>query len=318
MAGDALIIAAANAVVKAYGQHGKCFRVGGDEFVVIVDASSDMMYKLHCKLKKAIEEYNKDAMYHLSMAIGESRLKNPTGHRKAISDWKLEADLNMYRDKAKAHESRDGHERTECQNLKELIDCLISIEEAKDAYTAHHSERVCCLSELFARLLGLSDATITMITDAAQLHDIGKVGISDAILGKPSRLTEEEFAIIKQHPVIGAKILMQSNYTQDLVQIVLHHHERFDGKGYPEGLVGENIPLGARILAIADSVDAMTSKRVYRDAMSLDYCRSEIERNIGMMYDPAVAKVVLDHWSEVVDVLLKLFSGHNKKSRRAS
>ena len=318
LAGDALIIAAANAVVKAYGQHGKCFRVGGDEFVVIVDASSDMMYKLHCKLKKAIEEYNKDSMYHLSMAIGESRLKNPTGHRKAISDWKLEADLNMYRDKAKAHESRDGHERTECQNLKELIDCLISIEEAKDAYTAHHSERVCSLSELFARLLGLSDATITMITDAAQLHDIGKVGISDAILGKPSRLTEEEFAIIKQHPVIGAKILMQSNYTQDLVQIVLHHHERFDGKGYPEGLAGENIPLGARILAIADSVDAMTSKRVYRDAMSLDYCRSEIERNIGVMYDPAVAKVVLDHWSEVVDVLLKLFSGHNKKSRRAS
>lgn len=317
LAGDALIIAAANAVVKAYGSYGKCFRVGGDEFVVIAQASSDMMFKLQCRLKKAIDEYNKDAMYHLSVAVGESRLKNTMGHRKAISDWKLEADLNMYHDKAKAHDSRDGHERTENQNLKELIDCLISIEEAKDAYTAHHSERVCSLSEMIARLLGLSDATITMITDAAQLHDIGKVGISDAILGKPSKLTDDEFAIIKQHPVIGAKILMQSNYTHDLVQIVLHHHERFDGKGYPEGLAGENIPLGARILAIADSIDAMTSKRVYRDALSLDYCRNEIERNAGVMYDPAVAKVVLEHWNEVIDVLLQLLSGHNKKSRRA-
>lgn len=314
LAGDALIIAAANAIVGAYGHHGKCFRVGGDEFVVLVDASCDMMYKLHCKLKRNIANYNKEAMYHLTMAVGESRLKNDFGHRKSISDWKLEADLNMYHDKAKAHNSRVTSEQS--QNLKELIDCMISIEEAKDAYTAHHSERVCSLSELIARLLGLSESTILMITDAAQLHDIGKVGISDAILGKPSKLTEDEFAVIKQHPVIGAKILMQSNYTQDLVQIVLHHHERFDGKGYPEGLAGENIPLGARILAIADSIDAITSRRVYRDAMSLDYCRNEIERNRGAMYDPAVAQVVLDNWSEVVDTLLKLLSGYNRKARR--
>lgn len=316
LAGDALIIAAANVIVEAYGQHGSCFRVGGDEFVVIVDASRDLMYKLHCKLKKAMSAYNKDALYHLSMAIGESRLKNDMGHRKAISDWKLEADLNMYRNKAKAHESRENREQDKNQNLQELIDCMISIEEAKDAYTAHHSERVCGLSELIARLLGLSDATIGMITDAAQLHDIGKVGISDAILGKPSRLTDDEFAVIKQHPVIGAKILMQSNYTQDLVQIVLHHHERFDGKGYPEGLAGESIPLGARILAVADSIDAMTSKRVYREALTLDYCKTEIERNRGVMYDPAIAQVVLDHWDDVVDVLMKMFSGHNKKGSR--
>ncbi len=316
LAGDALIVAAAHVIVEAYGRHGSCFRVGGDEFVVLVDASRDLMYKLHCKLKKAIQENNKESLYHLSMAIGESRLKNDMGQRKAISDWKLEADLNMYRNKAKAHESRDNMERAQNQNLKELIDCMISIEEAKDAYTAHHSERVCALSELIARLLGLSDATIGMITDAAQLHDIGKVGISDAILGKPSRLTDEEFAVIKQHPVIGAKILMQSNYTQDLVQIVLHHHERYDGKGYPEGLVGENIPLGARILAVADSIDAMTSKRVYRDALSMDYCKSEIERNCGVMYDPAIAKVVLEHWDEIIDALLKMFSGHNKKGAR--
>lgn len=313
LAGDALIIAAANVIVDAYGHHGKCFRVGGDEFVVLVDASSDMMYKLHCKLKRNVVDYNKEAMYHLSLAVGESRLKNDFGRRKPISDWKLEADLNMYHNKAKAHNSRMASEQS--QNLKELIDCMISIEEAKDAYTAHHSERVCKLSEQIAHMLGLSDSSILMITDAAQLHDIGKVGISDSILGKASRLTEEEFSVIKQHPVIGAKILMQSNYTQDLVQIVLHHHERYDGKGYPEGLVGENIPLGSRILAIADSIDAMTSRRVYRDAMSLEYCRGEIERNRGTMYDPAVAQVVLDNWDDIVDTLLKLLSGKNRKAR---
>jgi putative nucleotidyltransferase with HDIG domain len=152
-----------------------------------------------------------------------------------------------------------------------------------------------------------------LITHAALLHDIGKMGISDSVLGKPGKLTEEEFEIIKQHPVIGARILMQSNYTHEMVQIVLHHHERYDGRGYPEGLKGEDIPIGARVIAIADSIDAMTSKRVYRDAMSLDYCREEIEKNLGTMYDPAIGKVVLEHWDEMVDLLLQSrTTGHQK------
>ena len=203
-------------------------------------------------------------------------------------------------------------ENNENQNLKDLISFLIMVEEAKDSYTAHHSDRVKAFSEQIARLLGLSEGSVSLITHAAHLHDIGKMGISDNVLGKPGKLTDEEFSIIKQHPVIGAKILMQSNYTHELVQIVLHHHERFDGRGYPEGLKGEEIPIGARIIAIADSVDAMTSKRVYRDALSLDYCRNEIEKNLGVMYDPAIGKVVLDHWNEVADLLMKLQSGRPK------
>jgi len=173
-------------------------------------------------------------------------------------------------------------------------------------------------SEQIARLLGLSEASVSLITHAAHLHDIGKMGISDSVLGKPGKLTDDEFSIIKQHPVIGAKILMQSNYTHELVQIVLHHHERYDGRGYPEGLKGEEIPIGARIIAIADSIDAMTSKRVYRDALSLDYCRNEIEKNLGVMYDPAIGKVVLDHWNEVADLLMKLQSGRPKVINRSN
>ena len=144
------------------------------------------------------------------------------------------------------------------------------------------------------------------------MHDIGKIGVSDAIISKPGKLTDEERSAVKQHSVIGAKILMQSNYEHDLVQAVLHHHERFDGKGYPEGLAGEKIPVSSRVLAIADSIDAMTSKRVYRDAMSLEYCRNEIEKNLGVMYDPAIGKVVLEHWNEIVDLLLKMQTGRPK------
>jgi diguanylate cyclase (GGDEF)-like protein/putative nucleotidyltransferase with HDIG domain len=308
-AGDALIVAAGNAIKSAYGATGNCFRIGGDEFAVVTRAPLDSLFVLYSNLQKCIEEYNKDALYHLSIAVGESRLRSDSGVRKSISDWKMEADLNMYRDKVRYHKPVENNEN---QNLKDLISCLITVEEAKDSYTAHHSDRVKAFSEQIARLLGLSEASVSLITHAAHLHDIGKMGISDSVLGKPGKLTDDEFSIIKQHPVIGAKILMQSNYTHELVQIVLHHHERYDGRGYPEGLKGEDIPIGARIIAIADSIDAMTSKRVYRDAMSLDYCRQEIEKNLGVMYDPAIGKVALDHWSEIVDLLLKMQSGRPK------
>ena len=308
-AGDVLIVAAGKSIKKAYGLHGNCFRIGGDEFAVVTKAPLDSLFLLYSSLQRNIEEYNKDALYHLSIAVGESRLRSDSGIRKSISDWKMEADLNMYRDKVRYHKSTEVNEN---QNLKDLITCLISVEEAKDSYTAYHSERVKAYTELLARLLGLSEASVSLITHAAHLHDIGKMGISDNVLGKPGKLTDDEFSIIKQHPVIGAKILMQSNYTHELVQIVLHHHERYDGRGYPEGLKGEEIPIGARIIAIADSIDAMTSKRVYRDAMSLDYCRKEIEKNLGVMYDPAIGKVALEHWNEIVDMLLKMQTGRPK------
>ena len=308
-AGDVLIVAAGKSIKKAYGLHGNCFRIGGDEFAVVTKAPLDSLFLLYTNLQKSIEEYNKDALYHLSIAVGESRLRSDSGIRKSISDWKMEADLNMYRDKVRYHKSTEVNEN---QNLKDLITCLISVEEAKDSYTAYHSERVKAYTELLARLLGLSEASVSLITHAAHLHDIGKMGISDNVLGKPGKLTDDEFSIIKQHPVIGAKILMQSNYTHELVQIVLHHHERYNGRGYPEGLKGEEIPIGARIIAIADSIDAMTSKRVYRDAMSLDYCRKEIEKNLGVMYDPAIGKVALEHWNEIVDMLLKMQTGRPK------
>ena len=308
-AGDTLIIAAGNVIKKAYGEQGNCFRIGGDEFAVITKTPTDALFKQYSNMQKYIEEYNKEASYPLSIAVGESGLANGPQSRKSISDWKMEADLNMYRDKVSFHKPQ----KTDAiQNLKDLVNSMISAEESKESYMIHHSEHVKAYAQMIAKLHGLTESSVQMIGQAAQLHDIGKIGVSDAIISKPGKLTDEEHSAVKQHSVIGAKILMQSNYEHDLVQAVLHHHERFDGKGYPEGLAGEKIPVSSRVLAIADSIDAMTSKRVYRDALSLPQCRAEIEKNLGTMYDPTIGKTVLDHWDEIVDLLMKLQSGRPK------
>lgn len=300
-AGDELIKSAAKVILGAFGEEGQCFRIGGDEFVVLIDATDAEIKKIERKYRKLLDQHNKAAVYHLSIAKGKSRLVDSHGVKKSISDWKMEADLSMYRHKAETHRER---KTTKDQNLMQLISCLITIEEAKDPYTAYHSDRVCKMSEVIARRMGLTEESVGLISDAAALHDIGKVGISDAVLLKPGRLTDAEFQAIKEHPVIGAKILMKSNYMQEFVQIVMHHHERYDGKGYPDGVKGDEIPLGARIVAIADSIDAMTSKRVYRDALPLEVCRGEIEKNIGVMYDPAIAKIVLENWNDMEEIVM--------------
>lgn len=138
---------------------------------------------------------------------------------------------------------------------------------------------------------------------AAHLHDIGKIGIPDMILNKPVKLNDEEWQIMKKHSSIGAEILSKSHKLSELKEMVLHHHERYDGKGYPDGLKAEQIPVGARIIAICDSIDAMTSNRHYRKAMGFEYCRKEIEMNLGKMYDPIIGKYVLKHWDEIIAVL---------------
>ncbi|BCV22233.1 hypothetical protein hamaS1_23020 [Moorella sp. Hama-1] len=140
--------------------------------------------------------------------------------------------------------------------------------EARDGYTRGHSERVAGYVVRLASRLGLETARVEKLRLAASLHDLGKIGIHDAILNKAASLTAAEFVLIKQHPVIGAKILQPLVPLKEQIPWIRHHHERYDGKGYPDGLRGEAIPLGARIIALADSFDAMTSDRPYRRALS--------------------------------------------------
>jgi putative nucleotidyltransferase with HDIG domain len=149
--------------------------------------------------------------------------------------------------------------------------------------------------------MGITDMNKERIHVAAHLHDIGKIGVSENILNKEGKLTEDEWNQMKKHAEIGAEILSKSVQLNEVKNIVLHHHERFDGKGYPSGLKGNEIPLGSRIIAICDSIDAMLYKRSYREAFSLKYCYNEIKENLGKMYDPIIGEHVLKNWDKIFE-----------------
>lgn len=171
------------------------------------------------------------------------------------------------------------------------IMAIASAIEAKDEYTRGHSARVAECSEALARRLGWSDEECQNLRYIALLHDIGKIGVPDWVLNKPTRLTDEEFAIIKKHPVTGGEILKGLKMLPHVEEGALYHHERYDGRGYPYGLKGEDIPLCARIIGIADSFDAMTSNRIYRGKQPSEYVISEFERCAGTQFDPELAMI---------------------------
>jgi len=162
--------------------------------------------------------------------------------------------------------------------------------DAKDRYTAGHSESVQKHSVNIARELGLSHEEIANIERAGALHDIGKIGIPDAIINKPGRLTQEEFEKIKEHPALGEQMILPIPFLNSARGIIRHHHERFDGGGYPDGVKGEHIELGARIMAVADTFDAMTSDRPYRKAMSVEEAMTELNRCRSTQFDPAAVE----------------------------
>lgn len=182
----------------------------------------------------------------------------------------------------------------------EIIECIVSALDAKDPYTAGHSQRVSDLSLEVCKLLALDDQETEKIHIAAHLHDIGKVGIPDRVLNKEGKLTAEEWQYMKKHPQIGAEILSKSHHLNELKDMVLYHHERVDGSGYPRGLRGMEIPFGAKIIAICDSIDAMLSNRSYRKAHTFQHCYDEIKNNLGTMYDVEIGEVVLGHWEVVL------------------
>ena len=192
------------------------------------------------------------------------------------------------------------------QAYMESIQTLRYTVEAKDTYTRGHSDRVSEYSVLIGETLGLPEEDIKKLKIGGLFHDIGKIGVPDSILQKDGKLSDDEYSEIKNHPSIGAHILSTASIFQDILPIVKHHHERYDGKGYPSQLAGENIPYLARITAVADTFDAMTSKRSYRDSLPLDYVISEFERCKGTQFDPKIADVFLDilknHYNKLKEI----------------
>jgi putative nucleotidyltransferase with HDIG domain len=183
----------------------------------------------------------------------------------------------------------------------DIIECLIAALEAKDSYTCGHSSRVADISLDLAIALGLKDLDLENVHIAAHLHDIGKMGVSENILNKPGKLLAQEWAQIQAHPVIGYNVLRKSRLLRDIATIVLYHHERWDGKGYPLGLLGDHIPLGSRIIAVADAVDAMTTDRPYRKPLSWEGCCQELHVNKEKQFDPLVVEAAAELWQKWAD-----------------
>ena len=186
-----------------------------------------------------------------------------------------------------------------------IVEALADAIDAKDTYTNGHSRRVAYYAREIARRYGYSPKKEKNIYMMGLLHDIGKIGIPDAIINKPARLTEDEYGIIKTHSIMGAKILHNIAEMPSLVTGARWHHERYDGNGYPDGLSKESIPEEARIIAVADAYDAMSSRRSYRGIMPQDVVRKEIEKGKNAQFDPVFADIMLQMIEEDVDYKMK-------------
>jgi putative nucleotidyltransferase with HDIG domain len=180
-------------------------------------------------------------------------------------------------------------QRAICQSLLGLANAL----EAKDPYTRGHSERVSALSRRIATVVGLPPAVVDVVGQAGLLHDIGKIGVPEAILRKPAALSPDEWATMKTHPVIGAQIVAPFEFFAGAASVIRHHHERCDGSGYPDGLAGAGIPLEARIVAVADVFDALTSERPYRRALSREAACRHLVSEAGRTLDEAIVAALL-------------------------
>ncbi len=189
------------------------------------------------------------------------------------------------------------------QRSEALIQVYEQAVHIRDPYTGGHGRRVARYSVMIAREIGLRGAILQEIEQAARLHDIGKIGWADAILRKPAPLTKEEFASVRCHPEAGAQLLESIPGLRFLAPAVRHHHERYDGTGYPQGLGGERIPLTARIIAVADALDALTTERPYHAAQPMDMAIAELRHEAGAAFDPAIVAVL--YQSSLVGALLQ-------------
>jgi putative nucleotidyltransferase with HDIG domain len=179
-------------------------------------------------------------------------------------------------------------------NFYGILKSLVNALEAKDPYTGKHSERVTNYAVSIARQMSCSEAQIESLQTIGYLHDIGKIGIADNILNKPAALTDEEYQLIKKHPIIGDSIVVELGLSEEERAIIRHHHERWDGQGYPDGLAREEIPLLARIVTVADAFDSMTSKRAYRNSMSKSYALQELRANEGRQFDQTIVDAFIE------------------------
>lgn len=223
--------------------------------------------------------------------IGVLQVLNRTGDI-PFNEHDVEMLENMANQAVSAIENARLYENIQKVYLS-TIEVLATAIDAKDPYTQGHSRRVTLYSVAIAEELNMTRKEIENVRYAGLLHDVGKIGIKDSIIRKPGRLTDEEYAIIKKHPAIGAKILRPVDFLADKIPGVLHHHEYYDGRGYPDHLTGENIPLDGRIICVADAFDAMTTNRPYRKGLTVKTAIGELQKFSGKQFDPVCVEAFL-------------------------
>lgn len=256
-------------------------RIGGDEFAILIPGKSEDEV---CEYVNVLNQACKMEQINglsLSVAFGYGTI---TKEDQSIQNVINSAEDMMYKNKMFEADSR--HSR--------MINIIIQTLQEKNPREEQHSHRVAELCEKLAIILKKDEIEVQKIKNAALLHDIGKIGISEEILNKEGALSKEEYQTICKHSEIGHRILRASSYLAEVSEIVLYHHERWDGQGYPYGLEGDNIPVEARMITIADSYDAMISERTYKKARSLEEAREEIARNAGTQFDPYLVQIFLN------------------------
>ena len=254
-----------------------------DTSVIMLTAVDDTQSAVNC-LTQGADDYIvkpinlKELAFSVSKALEKRRL--------IIENKEYQRNLEIL------VEERTNDLRKTLQQLKHSYDmtlqALVASLDAREHQTGNHSQRVSMYAILLAKEMGSSGKALDAISKGAMLHDIGKIGIPDKILLKPGKLTPEEWGLMRQHPEIGYDILKGIDFLEPSLSIVLNHHERFDGNGYPRGLKGSDIPLGARVFSIVDTFDTMTTHRPYRNAVSLEEAFEEVRRCAGSQFDPDI------------------------------
>ncbi len=303
-AGDTTLRAVARTLGQELRTADIAARYGGDEFAVIlpettVEEAATIAERL-CSAIAGQQIYEHGAPLRISASIG---LSSAPAHGRAREELVRAADQAAYAAK-RAGKGRVCRPEDAVLSLDQdpaaltaqlehanmaTVEALAAAVDAKDPYTRGHSQRVSAYAEAIAHALGWAESDVARVRLAGQLHDVGKIGVPDAILSKPTMLSAEEYAVIMEHPAIGERMLSAVPFLREILPAVRHHHERWDGGGYPDGLAGLAIAEDARILTVADCFDAMTSSRTYRAAMPLHEARRRVREGSGTQFDPRIA-----------------------------
>ena len=291
-------VAAATAIKPGEGIAGRAFQTG--ETIFVTDPGQNPQYKDYAGKTEQKDPFIAIPLKLKNKPFGVLNL-HLSGDKESFTDYDLKFLTLLAGESAITLENIKLYESIDNFYL-EMVQTLARVIDAKDAYTGDHAGRARQKARQLAEMLDMPEQMVRYVEYAALLHDIGKIGIDGSILAKPGRLTQQEYDEIKKHPAIGYQILSPIHFLGPVAQMVLYHQEWYNGMGYPEGLKGEEIPLGARIVAIIDAWDAMMSDRPYRKALSREYAESELTKGADRQFDPKVVKAFLhlenSQWQE--------------------